>query len=76
MELVRLANKYITKKIIFTIFVIFSMINALISIVIPYITGEFIDFLVYLDGESDLVKYCVIYAIACIGSIIINKNTW
>lgn len=72
MELVRLANKYITKKIIFTIFVIFSMINALINIVIPYITGEFIDFLVYLDGESDLVKYCVIFATACIGSIIIN----
>ena len=65
-------KRYIKKKFLLFIFITFSIILAIIGILIPYVTENFIDFLVYLKNKNDLINYCIFYAAICILSIVIN----
>ena len=65
-------KRYINEKILFVLFILLSVVLAIIGMVIPYITGAFIDFLVYLKGKDDLFRYCMFYSVICVLSVVIN----
>ena len=62
----------VTWKIFFILF--FVLLESFFSIYIPNLTGNFIDFLIIENSNylSSLVKFCTIFFIASICSIIIN----
>lgn len=72
MKIYILSIKYIKRKILFLVFLVLSLAIALLGVAIPYITGTFIDFLVYLKNRDDLIRYGLVYSLICILSILIN----
>lgn len=58
--------------ILFTVYVILSLSFSIISLVSPYISGNFIDALLKIKKYQQLFKYCIVFAFLSIGAIVNN----
>ena len=53
-------------------FLIFVIIVAILSLLVPFISGSFIDFLITSNSKSQLWQYCFIFAILSVTNIFVG----
>lgn len=72
-KIAKFCNKYLKKhRLIITLFMTLTIISAVISLFIPYISGSFIDYLVTSSELTQLYRFCYIFALLSIGGIILG----
>ncbi|MBQ7077312.1 MAG: ABC transporter ATP-binding protein [Lachnospiraceae bacterium] len=75
MNVLRFSKKYFEnqKKHLF-LYIFLSVIGVVISIVSPYVLGDFVDTLVAGAVTEDIVRFCYLFGIICVSKII--KDYW
>lgn len=58
------------RSIILFLFIVF--IVSILSLLVPFVSGNFIDFLVNSNSENDLWKFCTIFALLSVLNIILG----
>ncbi len=73
MKIFKFCKKYLLKhKVMLLIYIMIGILINIISLVIPYISGQFIDNLVEEKNIQFLIKYSVMFAVLNISSIILG----
>ena len=66
-------SKYIKSNFgIFIIYMLLCILCSILSLIAPYISGSFIDALLYMERREQLLRYCVVFATMSFGAIICN----
>ena len=69
----RFLSKYIKRNFgVFAIYMLLCILCSILSLIAPYISGNFIDVLLHIEQREQLVKYCVVFATMSFGSIACN----
>ena len=69
----RFLSKYIKSNFgVFAIYMLLCILCSILSLIAPYISGNFIDVLLHIEQREQLVKYCVVFATMSFGSIACN----
>lgn len=63
---------FITYKCLYTMYIFLCIIISIKSLVLPYITGNFIDFLIVKQNTDIIVNYCILFIIITLVGLIVG----